>query len=293
MLKKIVGAGFILPVLGIGTSGVGGMDTADTTNEEQYIQSLKQALDEGYTHFDTAERYGWGYAETLLGKAIKDTSREKLQITSKVWKTHLKHDDLLKAAKESLERLGTDYLDLYLVHAPNKDVPLKETMEAMNVLVDNGSVRNIGVSNFSKAQIKEAQQYSKAKIVANQVDYNLWSKACDMKTIQWCIDNDIMVMAYSPLQKMDHTNVPRVLQTIADKYKRTPAQVALQWLALKRGVVVLCKASSEEHMKENKQGLNDFLTHVEQEKLDALAQRPRSQVMYRRTRRMIGRYLAH
>ena len=162
-----------IPVVGLGTWTIGGENEADTTYDEENISAIKTAIKFGITHIDTAEAYAHGHSEELVGKAIGGFDRKGLFITSKVSPEHLSYDDLLASAKGSLRRLNTDYIDLYLIHAPNPDIPIQETMKAMDSLVEQKRIRCMGVSNFSVEQIKEAQKCTKNKIVANQIEYNL------------------------------------------------------------------------------------------------------------------------
>src|SRR3989344_4063598 len=197
MNKKKLSNGFEIPILGIGTCLMGGEDYGppDYTQDSIYIEAIRKAIKLGYTHIDTAEIYGGNHTEELVGKAIKKFDRKKLFITTKVSKENLKYDEVISSVKNSLKRLGTDYIDLYLIHRPNPEIPIEETMEAMNSLVDNKLVRNIGVSAFDIEQMKEAQECSKYPIVANQLKFSLWKKS-DIKTITYCQENNVIVIAY-------------------------------------------------------------------------------------------------
>lgn len=272
MKSKKLPNGFELPVLAIGTNLMGGEDYGppDYGNDEKYIKAIKDAIKLGYTHIDTAEIYGGGHTEELVGKAIKDFDRKKLFITSKVAKEHLKYDDVINSAKNSLKRLGTDYIDLYLLHRPNPDIPIKETMEAMNYLVDNKIIRFIGVSMFNIEQMQEAQKYSKYPIVANQLKFNLWKKA-DVKTIKYCQENDIMVIAYKPFGRgLIDTEKISLIQDLAKKYNKTEGQIILNWTISKPNTIALFKATSIKHLKENKDIFDFKLTDEEKQKIDAL-----------------------
>src|SRR5690606_9793351 len=132
---------FKIPVLGLGTWGIGGFRTTDYSNDDKSIQAIRDAINLGYTHIDTAEGYGAGHCEELIGKAIKNLDRSKLIITSKVFKTNLKYEDVISSCKKSLKKLQTDYIDIYLIHAPNPEIPLEETMKAMDYLVDQKLVK--------------------------------------------------------------------------------------------------------------------------------------------------------
>ncbi|MDO8740948.1 MAG: aldo/keto reductase [Candidatus Woesearchaeota archaeon] len=272
MQTKRLSNGFKLQVLAIGTYGMGGEDCKpDYSQDNKHIKAIQEAINMGYSHIDTAEIYGGGHTEELVGKAIKKFDRKKLFITTKVAKEHLKYDDLINSAKKSLQRLSINYIDLYLVHAPNPDISIKETMEAMNYLVDNGLIKNIGVSNFNLKQMKEAQKYSKHSIVANQLKYNLWAKFIDLKTILYCQQNDIMVIAYKPFGRGSLTKEKSILlSALARKYNKTEAQIILNLLISKKNVVALFKSGNVQHLKENKNIFDFKLTKEENKKIDAL-----------------------
>lgn len=257
---------FKIPVIGLGTWGIGGFMETDSSKDEEGIQAIKDAIELGYTHIDTAELYGAGHTEELIGNAIKDLDRSKLIITSKVFKTNLKHDDVIASCKKSLEKLQTDYIDIYLIHAPNPEVPLKETMEAMDYLVEQGMVKFIGVSNFSVEQMQEAQKHSKNKIVANQIPYNLATKNVNLdrntgrvgscinmesEIIPYCQENDIIIMAYRPIERGFLLKPNSLLDDLSKKYNKTKAQIAMNWLVSKKNVVVIPKSTSIDHLKEN------------------------------------------
>jgi diketogulonate reductase-like aldo/keto reductase len=136
MEYKTLSGNFEIPVIGLGTWGIGGYMEADFSKDEEAIDAIKQAISLGYSHIDTAEVYGAGHTEELIGKAIKNIDRSTLIITSKVFATHLHYDDVVFSCKKSLERLQANYIDIYLIHAPNPTIPLKETMDALNYLVE-------------------------------------------------------------------------------------------------------------------------------------------------------------
>src|SRR3989344_4832135 len=153
---KTLKNGFSLPIYGMGLWQVGGRYESDTSKDNEEIENIHRAIGLGITHFDTAEKYAAGHAEEILGQAIKNIDRNKLIITTKVAKTNLAYKNVIAACKHSLQRLKTDYIDLYLIHAPNDEVSIKETMKAMGDLIKQGLVRYIGVSNFTTLRLKEA-----------------------------------------------------------------------------------------------------------------------------------------
>lgn len=261
-----------LPALAIGTNLMGGQDYGppEYDQDELYITSIQEAIKLGYRQIDTAEVYGRGHTEELVGKAIKNFDRSKLFITTKVCKEHLRYEDVIASLNGSLKRLGTNYVDLLLIHAPNPEIPIKETIEAMNYLIDQKLVRYIGVSSFNIAQIKEAQKYSKHPIIANQIKYSLWAKI-DMDTIKYCQDQDIIVIGYKVFGrgKMLTHKIPQLAE-LAKKYNKTEAQIVLNWMVSKKNVIALFKSTDSQHLKENTHIFDFKLNKKETEILDSL-----------------------
>ncbi len=146
--KKIAG-GVEISALGLGTFKMGEGRAAGTSDDEGDVEAIRLAIELGITHIDTAERYASGYSEEVVADAIEPFERGDLFITTKVWRNHLEHDDLIASIKVSLKRLRQDYVDLYLIHWPNPKVPLEETMRALEFYAEEGYTRLIGVSNFS------------------------------------------------------------------------------------------------------------------------------------------------
>ena len=268
--KKLLN-GFEMPVLGIGTFGIGGEHKPDYSQDKENIKLIRRAINLGYTHLDTAEVYGGGHTEELVGNSIKNFDRKKLFITTKVYPNHLRYEDVINSAKNSLKRLGTDYIDLYLIHAPNLSIPLKETMGAMDYLRDNGLIRNIGVSNFNVKQIKEAQKHTKNKIVANELKYNLWAKDIDLKTIKYCQENDIMVIAHKPFGRGKiATEKVGLLFDLSKKYSKTEAQIILNWLISKKNTVAIFKTKNLNNLHKNLDSLNFQIDKKDNEKIDRI-----------------------
>ena len=238
--------------MGMGTWGMGGKYERDSSNFDESVKILRAGLDMGIKLIDVAELYGLGLTEEIVGEAIAGFARKDIFIISKVWKTNLRHDDVLKAMQGSLERLKTDYVDFYLIHWPSEDIPLAETMRAMEELADKGFARNIGVSNFSVELLKEAQSHLKrAKIAANQVEYNLIERSAEKDVIPYCKENGIKVIAYRPLARGNiASSQNKALEALAQKYNKTPAQIALNWITSKE-IVAIPKAGSIAHLREN------------------------------------------
>ena len=204
--KKI--SDYNVPAVGLGTWEMGGGEQADYSHDRHWITIIRSAIENGLTHIDTAEMYGNGHTEELVGEAIKGFPRQNLFITTKVWLTHLRSNDLFSSFEKSLRQLQTDYIDLYLVHHPNPDIPLEETLMAMNRLVEQKRVRAIGVSNFDISLIKEAVRISSVPISAVQIEYSLLARNSGIYTqnqekeiIPYCQENQIAVIAWRPLGK--------------------------------------------------------------------------------------------
>lgn len=254
MPTKKLKSGFEIPVLGLGTWQAGRTcQKQKTKKDEKEIMAIQEAIKLGFTRFDTAEIYAEGHAEEILGKGIENVERKKLFITSKVHKSNLEYSDVLRACENSLKRLGLDYLDLYLIHAPNPEVPLEETMEAMGRLSDEGLIKNIGVSNFGVESLKKAQAYTQNKIVLNQVHYNLiFREPFAEGLLDFCQKNDVMLEAWRPIEEGSLANSGvEVLDQMAKKYEKTQAQVAINWLISQKNVVAVVKSSNSEHLLEN------------------------------------------
>ena len=227
-------SGSSVPQLGLGTWKLTGNDCT---------AAVETALKLGYTHIDTAEHYG-NHVE--IAEAIGGFDRSKLFITSKVWLTDLRRGDVLKACDRALKELCTDYLDLYLIHWPNPSVPLAESLGAMSELYRTGKIKSIGVSNFTIRHLEEALGAG-VPISMNQVEFHpgLYQK----ELLDFCKERNIFVTAYSPLGRGGLIG-DKTITSIAGKNGKTPAQVCLMWL-VQKGMVVIPKAASEAHLKEN------------------------------------------
>jgi len=232
--------GVQVPQIGLGTA-----------KYEGGSQPMQTGIDLGAILVDTAEAYG---TEEAVGEAVR-TIRDEVFIATKVSRTHFKHDDVITACDQSLERLGTDHIDLYQLHSPSTDIPIAETMGAMDKLVDDGKVRFIGVRNFSVAQLKEAQVVTRHGVVSNQVRYSLADRSIEDELLPYCQENQVTVIAYSPLLGILgrlQTNLRTdILTEVADAYNKTSAQVALNWCISKVNVITIPKSNSVERTKEN------------------------------------------
>ena len=250
MQVKTLSNGFAMPVLGMGTWQFGGREEHNPENDDAgQIAALQAGIAAGFTLIDTAEYYAAGYAETLVGKAIVGCPREKLFITSKVWKTHLHRDDVLRAAEASLKRLGTDHFDLYLHHQVNDEVPLEETIGALNELVRNGMTRYIGVSNFSSDRLARAVRCSDAPIMVNQVHYSLKFREPESSgLLTYCQEHDILLQAWRPLRGV---SACPLTDELCRKYGLTLGQLGLAWLISQKQVTAITAMKNPAHLPEN------------------------------------------
>jgi diketogulonate reductase-like aldo/keto reductase len=227
----------------------------DSSGDQEAIEALKLGLDLGMTLVDTAEMYGAGHSEEVVAKALDDW-RKPVFVASKVSPSHFAHDDLLRSARKSLDRLGMKQMDLYQLHWPNPRIPIAETMKAMERVVRDGLARLIGVSNFSVAQMKEAQAaLSREEIVSNQVEYSLVDRAVEKEILPYCQREKLTLIAYSPLGQgriaSGRGGQFKILDGIAAKLGKSRSQVALSWLLQHDSVVVIPKASDKNHVREN------------------------------------------
>jgi len=215
---------------------------------EAKVAALRVGLDGGIRLIDTAEVYN---SEPLVARAIDGFPREDLFIATKVMFLHLRHDALVKSLERSLRKLNLGYVDLYQVHQPSPFVPIKETMSAMEEMVDRGLIRYIGVSNFSLRQMVEANDsLKKHRLASNQMPYHLADRRMEKEILPYCRKENMALLAYFPLGHGKLTS-SRVLSSIGQKYGKTAPQVALNWLLSQENVFPIPRASNEAHVMEN------------------------------------------
>ena len=246
-----------IPVIGQGTWV---QDTVKPEEEKKYYNtwktSLLKGIELGMTLIDTAEIYGEGKAEEMVGEVIKKTNRDDLFIATKVFSGNLKYDDCIKACGGSLKRLGIKTIDLYQIHWPNATIPIEETMKAMEQLVKDGKIRYIGVSNFGVNGLENAlSAMKKEEIVSHQIEYSPGLRRVERKIYPQCLKEGLTLMAYSPLGsdgfKTLKTKKKDPLEQVASRNNATIFQVALNWLISKENVVVIPKAMSLNHVIDN------------------------------------------
>ena len=247
-----------IPILGQGTWRM----AENSASRKTEIAALQLGLDLGMSLIDTAEMYGEGAAEELIGEAIAGR-RAEVFLVSKVYPHNATREGAIQACERSLRRLQTDYLDCYLLHWRGS-VPLIETIDAFQTLRRAGKILDYGVSNFDIDDMEEAFALPGGdEIVTNQVLYNLVHRGIEWDLLPWCRERGVPIMAYSPIghsggEKKEMLGDP-TLKTIAARHQATTAQVALAWL-LQRDVVAIPKASSPEHVRENRAALDLKLT---------------------------------
>lgn len=241
-------SGEALPVLGQGTWGMG----EDASRAGQEADALRHGLDRGLRLIDTAEMYADGRAEDIVGSAIAGR-RDAVFLVSKVLPGNASRQGTIDACERSLKRLGTDRIDLYLLHWRGPH-PLAETLAGFEALLQAGKIRHWGVSNFDMEDCREldslAPGISPGKAATNQVLYNLMRRGIEYDLLPWSRERGIPVMAYSPIEQGRILKYP-ALGKIAERYGATPAQIALSWLLRQPGVIAIPKAARTAHIEEN------------------------------------------
>jgi diketogulonate reductase-like aldo/keto reductase len=254
-----------LPKIGFGTWRIGGEGSPDRSLDARSLAALRSALDLGYTHFDTAEAYAAGHAEELLGQAIRNSGvlRSDLFITSKVSPEHLGYADVLRACTNSLRRLKMETLDLYLIHWPGRGIPLADTFHALNQLIKEGRVRQLGVSNFNLKLLQEAVALSDTPLFTNQVSYSIPDRnSVENGVLAYCQEHNILLTAYSPVKRRFISgNQP--LQELASRRGVTSQQIALAWLVRQPRVIAIPMSFNPQHQADNLAAADLMLTEDE------------------------------
>jgi diketogulonate reductase-like aldo/keto reductase len=251
-----------VPVLGQGTWHLGD----DPNRRSDEIAALRLGLDLGLRVIDTAELYGGGESERLVGEAIVGR-RDDTFLVSKVLPQHATIRGTITACEASLRRLGTDHLDLYLLHWRGA-VPLEETIDAFTALTRAGMIRYWGVSNFDLPDMQELMSLRHGReVTTDQVLYNLVWRGIEWDLLPWCQKRRLPLMAYSPIEQGRVLRHP-TLQWIAARHGVTPAQVALAWVLRHEYVIAIPKAGTPEHVRANREALELQLTTEDLERLD-------------------------
>lgn len=268
MEKRVFGStGVAVPVLGQGTWQMEGDDRASA------VRALQVGLDLGLTHVDTAELYGYGEVEELVAEAIAGR-RDEVFLVSKVMPNNATYEGTLRACERSLERLGTDWLDCYLLHWPGPH-PLEDTLRAFERLRTDGKIRSWGVSNFDVDDLEEALAIAgPGRIACNQVLYHLRERTIEHRVLPWCERHGVAVVGYSPFGSGDFPEPDspdgRVLAEVARAHGASPRQVALAFLSRKRPLFAIPKASHESHTRDNAAAARLRLTAGDVARLEAV-----------------------
>jgi diketogulonate reductase-like aldo/keto reductase len=261
-------SGRTIPILGQGTWNMG----EDPSARAAEVAALRLGLQLGVNLIDTAEMYGEGGAEEVVGEAIAGR-RDDVYLVSKVYPHNASRAGVRAACERSLRRLRTDRIDLYLLHWRG-NVPLEETLGAFARLRDEGKILDYGVSNFDLDDMLEAAALpGGAGVAANQVLYNLAQRGVEWDLLGWCRERGMPVMAYSPLESSPSEQAALLgrpqLRAVAARHARTPAQIALAWLLRQEGVVTIPKAVRLEHVRANREALDIELSAEDLAQLDA------------------------
>jgi len=246
-----------IPALGFGTWQLTG---------SQCESAVAYALELGYRHIDTAQAYG---NERQVGRAIKQSAikRDAIFLTTKIAPDNLAAKDMTRSLASSLEALGTDHVDLLLIHWPSATVKMDETLQAMNEAKGRGQVKHIGVSNFTVAHMREAIEMHKAEVVCNQIEYH--ALLGQSRVIDFARAHAIMVTAYCPLARGRIADQP-ALATIAKRHGKSVAQIALRWLIQQDGVSAIPKSSKHEHIAANFAIFDFSLSAIEMAEINKL-----------------------
>ena len=245
-----------MPLLGLGTWQLTGEDC---------VNSVKTAIKIGYNHIDTADGYD---NHQSVGKGIKESGidREDLFITSKIKQENLHYDDIKEDVQRFLDELEIEYLDLILIHWPNKDIPLEESLKALKEVKEDGLAKNIGVSNFTINHLKDAVKIYPDLVAVNQVEFHptLYQK----ELLDFCQENEIVVTAYSPLARGEVFE-NKVIKDLSQKYDKSAAKLVLKWL-IDKDIAAIPKASSREHLEANFDLFDWEIPAEAREKMDQL-----------------------
>jgi len=243
-----------IPVIGQGTWGIKARKSKEYY--EQWKKSLLHGLELGMTHIDTAEAYGLGTSERIVGEVLADFGREGVFVTSKLLPTHFRYSQMKKAAEKSLKRLGIKYFDLYLIHYPIPFIPIKRSMRLMEVLFAEGKTRYIGVSNFSVEEFQKAQEcLKKSELVNNQLRMNVVRQNHIIKDLTFYKKQGVTLTAYSPIDHRGLKNISEELrlklEEVAKKHNATIQQIAIAWLVNIDGIITIPKAFQFKHVESN------------------------------------------
>jgi diketogulonate reductase-like aldo/keto reductase len=273
MLFKHFGTGTkLVSAIGQGT-GKGGPKAREVSYDGSYERLLRMGIDRGMTLIDTAEEYGMGAAEEVVGLAVRGV-RDKVFVATKLSSKHCASADVISAAEHSMRWLKTDYIDLYQIHWPNQSVPIEETIRAMVSLVHQGKVRYLGVCNVSQDWLERAHLAAgDTKISSVQSEYNLFDRSSENEIIPFCRRNHISFLAYSPLDQGAFVNGGRqraLVEELALTYHKTPAQIVLRWLIAQDSIFVIPHTDNEQHLLENAAAADFDLSEEDMRRIDVV-----------------------
>jgi len=257
-MKLVTAAGIDIPALGLGVWQIPQPDCA---------RLVGQAIDMGYRHIDTAPAYD---NEKEVGQGVRQAGvpREQVHVTTKIWRDHMGDGDLQRAAEDSLKRLNMDYVDLLLLHWPVEDVPLAESLDALNEVKHRGLARAIGVANFPSALFAQASKLSAAPLATNQVEYHPYlSQRAVLEAVR---REGSSLTAYSPLAR-GHLARDPLLTQIGAPHGKSAVQVGLRWLIQQEQVIAIPKSASPERLAQNLDIFDFALTDAEMVAISALA----------------------
>lgn len=238
----------------LGTWQFGGDMTRNPQNDDEAdIQAIKMHLDNGVNQIFTAQNYAEGWAEKLVGEAVKDYDRNNVLLSTAIRKEHSAYEDMLGSVEESLERMDLDYIDIVVHHAPNPEVSISESVRALNAIVDNGLARGIAVSNYNSKSMQEALNSTKYPILFNQVYYNLVVRQVEEDgVLDLCQESNVLVQAFRPLELGEFENyTSELMDEMTTKYSLTNSQLALACLTSQKGVVVVATTHNKTHLSQN------------------------------------------
>ena len=261
-----------MPAFGLGTWRMG--EHPDRFDHEADV--IRAALDMGITLIDTAEMYGEGGAEEVVGEAIRGR-RDGLFLVSKFYPHNASRNGVKDACERSLRRMGCDTIDLYMLHWPGS-VPLSQTFESLHELRDQGKIRDFGVSNFNLSDLLEIPEADQSQLGCNQVFYNLAHREVEWEVSAWCRERGIPVMAYSPLDQAGSLLRSTAVADVAARHSASAAQIALAWLLHRPDTVVIPKSARTERIRENLAAVEINLDEQDMSELGAAFPAPESPV---------------
>ena len=252
-----------MPAFGLGTWRMG--EHSDQSRRDADV--IRAALDLGVRLIDTAEMYGEGGAEEVIGEAIQGR-RDGLFLVSKLYPHNASRRGVIEACERSLRRLNCDTIDLYLLHWPGS-VPLSQTFDALHELQDRGKIVDFGVSNFNLCDLEGIPELDQPRLGCNQVFYNLAHREVEWEVAAWCRQRAIPVMAYSPLDQASALLRDSVLTDVAERHAASAAQIALAWLLHQPNTVVIPKSVRPQRIEENLAALDIELSAEDLAELDS------------------------